>query len=353
VTAAGTGAPSQRRSRPEPTFRGTPPFPDAAPAALANAQLRANLSRATTTIRTKRAAVVDERSDWEDLRLAGAAIKDDVLRRLPELLVQFESAVTAAGGVVHWARDAAEANAIVATIARDAGATEVIKVKSMATQEIELNEALRLAGIDVWETDLAEMIVQLGHDLPSHILVPAIHRNRAEIREIFIREMAAAGRPAPADLSDEPRELAEAARLHLREKFLRARVAVSGANFGVADSGSIVVVESEGYGRMCVTLPDVLVTVMGIEKLVPTWSDLEVFLQLLPRSATAERMNPYTSIWTGVTIGDGPQAFHLILLDNGRSSTLSDPTGRQAHRCIPCSASRNVSPVYERTRGQA
>jgi L-lactate dehydrogenase complex protein LldF len=353
VTAAGTGAPSQRRSRPEPTFRGTPPFPDAAPAALANAQLRANLSRATTTIRTKRAAVVDERSDWEDLRLAGAAIKDDVLRRLPELLVQFESAVTAAGGVVHWARDAAEANAIVATIARDAGATEVIKVKSMATQEIELNEALRLAGIDVWETDLAEMIVQLGHDLPSHILVPAIHRNRAEIREIFIREMAAAGRPAPADLSDEPRELAEAARLHLREKFLRARVAVSGANFGVADSGSIVVVESEGNGRMCVTLPDVLVTVMGIEKLVPTWSDLEVFLQLLPRSATAERMNPYTSIWTGVTIGDGPQAFHLILLDNGRSSTLSDPTGRQALRCIRCSACLNVCPVYERTGGHA
>ena len=194
----------------------------------------------------------------------------------------------------------------------------------MATQEIELNEALRQEGIDVWETDLAEMIVQLGHDLPSHILVPAIHRNRTEIRDIFIDEMGRVGRPAPAGLTDEPPELAEAARLHLREKFLRARVAVSGANFAVAETGTIVVLESEGNGRMCLTLPEVLITVMGIEKLVPTWRDLEVFLQLLPRSSTAERMNPYTSIWTGVTPGDGPQAFHLILLDNGRTDVLSD-----------------------------
>jgi L-lactate dehydrogenase complex protein LldF len=342
-----------RRDRPEPTFRGTPPFPEAARTALADGQLRANLGRATTTIRTKRAAVVAERADWEELRLAGAALKDEVLRDLPALLEQFEGAVTAAGGSVHWARDAAEANAIVAAITRAAGATEVVKVKSMATQEIELNEALRLEGIDVWETDLAEMIVQLGHDLPSHILVPAIHRNRSEIRDIFIDEMGRVGRPAPAGLSDVPTELAEAARLHLREKFLRARVAVSGANFGVAATGTVVVVESEGNGRMCLTLPETLITVMGIEKLVPTWRDLEVFLQLLPRSATAERMNPYTSLWTGVTPGDGPQAFHLILLDNGRTDTLSDPTGRQALRCIRCSACLNVCPVYERTGGRA
>ena len=197
------------------------------------------------------------------------------------------------------------------------------------------------------------MIVQLGHDLPSHILVPAIHRNRSEIRDIFIDEMGRVGRPAPAGLTDDPPELAEAARLHLREKFLRAKVAVSGANFAVAETGSVVVVESEGNGRMCLTLPEVLITVMGIEKLVPTWRDLEVFLQLLPRSATAERMNPYTSIWTGVTPGDGPQAFHLILLDNGRTDVLSDTLGRQALRCIRCSACLNVCPVYERTGGQA
>jgi L-lactate dehydrogenase complex protein LldF len=349
----GRSAGTERRSRPEPTFAGTPPFPEAAKVALADRQLRANLGRATSTIRTKRAAVVAERTDWEALRVAGAATKDEVLRDLPALLEQLERAVTAAGGTVHWARDAAEANAIVAGIARGVGATEVVKVKSMATQEIELNEALRLEGIDVWETDLAEMIVQLGHDLPSHILVPAIHRNRTEIRAIFIDEMGRVGRPAPADLTDDPPELAEAARLHLREKFLRARVAVSGANFAVAETGTIVVVESEGNGRMCLTLPEVLVTVMGIEKLVPTWRDLEVFLQLLPRSSTAERMNPYTSMWTGVTAGDGPQTFHLILLDNGRTDVLSDTVGRQALRCIRCSACLNVCPVYERTGGQA
>jgi L-lactate dehydrogenase complex protein LldF len=348
-------APVGRPPRPghEPSFSGTPPFPEAARAALANEQLRANLGRATATIRTKRAKVVAERADWEALRLAGAAIKDEVMRDMAALLEQLELNVTAAGGAVHWARDAAEANAIVARIARDHDATEVVKVKSMATQEIELNEALRQEGIDVWETDLAEMIVQLGHDLPSHILVPAIHRNRTEVRDIFIDEMGRVGRPAPAGMTDEPAELAEAARLHLREKFLRARVAISGANFAVAETGTVVVVESEGNGRMCLTLPEVLITVMGIEKLVPTWRDLEVFLQLLPRSSTAERMNPYTSMWTGVTEGDGPGTFHLILLDNGRTDVLSDTVGRQALRCIRCSACLNVCPVYERTGGQA
>jgi L-lactate dehydrogenase complex protein LldF len=338
---------------PAPSFAGTPPFPTAAKAALADAQLRANLGRATTTIREKRARAVGEVEDWEQLRLAGAAIKDDVLARLPELLDELERNVTAAGGEVHWARDAAEANAIVARLVKAAGSDEVVKVKSMVTQEIELNEALAKAGIAAWETDLAELIVQLGHDLPSHILVPAIHRNRAEIREIFRREMAAAGRPAPDDLTDEPRALAEAARLHLREKFLRARVAVSGANFAIAETGTVMVVESEGNGRMCLTLPETLITVMGIEKLLPSWQDLEVFLTLLPRSSTAERMNPYTSMWTGVTPGDGPQAFHLVLLDAGRTDTLSDGVGRQALRCIRCSACLNVCPVYERTGGRA
>ncbi len=336
-----------------PSFADTPPFPEAAREALANTQLRTNLHRATNTIRDKRARAVAERPDWEELRLAGAAIKDDVLARLPELLLLLEDAVTTAGGIVHWARDGAEAGAIVAAIARDHGVSELVKVKSMTTQEIELNESLARAGIAAWETDLAELIVQLGHDLPSHILVPAIHRNRSEIRSIFEAEMGRAGRPAPAGMTDEPRELAEAARLHLREKFLRARMAVSGANFAIADAGAIVVVESEGNGRMCLTLPDVLVTVMGIEKLLPTWQDLEVFLQLLPRSSTAERMNPYTSIWTGVTPGDGPQEFHLILLDGGRTDVLADEVGRQTLRCIRCSACLNVCPVYERTGGQA
>ena len=325
------------------------PFPAAARVALGDEQLRANLGRATATIRAKREAVVGEVPDWAELRAAGAAIKDQVLANLDDLLLQLEAAVTAAGGVVHWARDAREANAIVTDLVKRTGADEVVKVKSMVTQEIGLNEALAEAGIAAWETDLAELIVQLADDKPSHILVPAIHKNRTEIRDLFLREIPS----APADLTDDPAALAGLARTHLREKFLTAKVAVSGANFAVAETGTLVVVESEGNGRMCLTLPEVLITVMGIEKLVPTWQDLEVFLQLLPRSSTGERMNPYTSMWTGVTPGDGPQEFHLVLLDNGRTAVLADPDGRAALRCIRCSACLNVCPVYERTGGHA
>jgi L-lactate dehydrogenase complex protein LldF len=330
-----------------------PAFPAAARAALADSQLRANLAHATGTIRGKRLRVVGEVEDWEELRLAGAAIKDNTLRHLDQHLLTLESALTARGATVHWARDADEACRIVAQVAKDNAVDEVVKVKSMATQEIALNEALAAEGVAAWETDLAELIVQLGDDLPSHILVPAIHRNRAEIKAIFQRTMAAAGRPAPDDLTDEPARLAEAARLHLREKFLRARMAVSGANFAVAETGTLVVVESEGNGRMCLTLPEILVSVVGIEKVVPTYDDLDVFLQLLPRSSTGERMNPYTSTWTGVTPGDGPQQVHVVLLDNGRTRALADELGRQALRCIRCSACLNVCPVYERTGGHA
>jgi L-lactate dehydrogenase complex protein LldF len=335
------------------TFVGMPSFPSAARAALADTQLRRNLAHATGTIRGKRARVVEEVEEWEELRLAGAAIKDNTLRRLDEHLLTLEAALEARGATVHWARDAEEACRVVAEVAKGHGVDEVVKVKSMATQEIELNEALAAEGIAAWETDLAELIVQLGDDLPSHILVPAIHRNRAEIREIFRERMGTAGRPAPEDLSDDPAELAGAARLHLRERFLKARMAVSGANFAVADTGTLVVVESEGNGRMCLTLPDVLVSVVGIEKVVPTWTDLDVFLQLLPRSSTGERMNPYTSTWSGVTPGDGPQEVHVVLLDNGRTRALADEVGRQALRCIRCSACLNVCPVYERTGGHA
>jgi L-lactate dehydrogenase complex protein LldF len=336
------------------TLRGEHPFPEAARAALANGQLRRNLGHATRTIRGKRAAVVGEVPDWEELRDAGAAVKDDVLARLPELLEQFEAAFTARGGHVHWARDADEANRIVtelvtATGSDDDPVRQVVKVKSMATQETGLNEALAEAGIAAVETDLAELIVQLADDKPSHILVPAIHRNRAEIRRIFLEHMPGAD---PA-LTEEPRVLAMAARAYLRRTFLAARVAVSGANFAVAETGTLAVVESEGNGRMCLTLPQTLITVMGIEKLVPTWQDLEVFLQLLPRSSTGERMNPYTSLWTGVIPGDGPQDVHVVLLDNGRTAALADRVGRAALRCIRCSACLNVCPVYERTGGHA
>ena len=335
------------------TYLGMPSFPVAAKAATRDERLRGNLRRATHTIRDRRARAVAELDDWSALRAAGKAIKDQTLRHLDDYLIEMETKVVEAGGHVHWAADAAEANRLVAELTKSVGATEVVKVKSMATQEIGLNEALAAEGIDAWETDLAELIVQLGEDRPSHILVPAIHRNRDEIRQIFRTQMHRYGRPAPDDLSNRPADLAEAARLHLREKFLRAKVAVSGANFLIAETGTVVVVESEGNGRMCLTLPDTLITVAGIEKVLPTWRDLEVFLQLLPRSSTAERMNPYTSMWTGVTPGDGPSDFHLILLDNGRTATLADKVGRQALRCIRCSACLNVCPVYERAGGHA
>jgi L-lactate dehydrogenase complex protein LldF len=322
-------------------------FPHAAREAVRDSQLRANLARATRTIRDKRARVVGELTDWEELREAGARIKDDALLDLDRQLQRLEASVEAAGGTVHWARDGAAANRVVASVARSHGLREVAKVKSIATDEIGLNEALERDGIAALETDLAELIVQLAHDRQSHILVPAIHLNRAEIRDVFRRELGARG------LGDDPAALTEVARRYLRERFLSARMGVSGANFAVAETGAVCVVESEGNGRMCTTLPDVLVTVMGIEKVVPSWRDMEVMLQLLPRSSTGERMNPYTSLWTGVRDEDGPREFHLVLLDNGRTRALADRVGRQALRCIRCSACLNVCPVYSRTGGHA
>jgi L-lactate dehydrogenase complex protein LldF len=330
-------------------LRGDRKFPKAAHTELRNGQLRENLHNATHTIRAKRLQVTAELPDWEPLRDAGSAIKTDTMNRLPELLEQLEERVTAAGGTVHWARDAVEANEIVTRLVEATGSKDVIKVKSMATQEIGLNEHLEARGIQAYETDLAELIVQLAHDKPSHILVPAIHRNREEIRQIFLKGIPG----VDPGLDSVPAHLAAAARAYLREKFMTTKVAVSGANFGIAETGTLSVVESEGNGRMCLTLPETLITVMGIEKVLPRYSDLEVFFQLLPRSSTGERMNPYTSLWTGVTPGDGPQDFHLVLLDNGRTAALADKVGREALNCIRCSACLNVCPVYERAGGHA
>jgi L-lactate dehydrogenase complex protein LldF len=191
------------------------------------------------------------------------------------------------------------------------------------------------------------MIIQLANDRPSHILVPAIHMGRSEIRDLFARSF-----DLPS-LSDDPRELTAVARRVLRERFMRVAVGISGANFAVAETGTIVIVESEGNGRMCTTLPRMLISVMGIEKALPRLADLGVLLTLLPRSSTGERMNPYTTLFTGVHPGDGPEEFHLVLLDGGRTQTLADAEGSQALRCIRCSACLNVCPVYERAGGHA
>jgi L-lactate dehydrogenase complex protein LldF len=323
-------------------------FPDQARVALANPQLRRNLGKATSTIRSKRERAVGELPDWEALRQAGAAIKEETLTHLDRYLLQLEASVREAGGQVHWAEDSRMANQIIVELVQAAGAKRAVKVKSLTSDEILLNEALAVAGITAIETDLAELIIQLAHERSSHILVPAIHKNRSEIRDLFRRTIAQG-----EDLTDEPQALAAAARTYLRRQFLSTPVAISGANFAVAETGTICVVESEGNGRMCLTLPQTLITLMGIEKIIPTFRDLEVFLQLLPRSSTGERMNPYTSLWSGVTAGDGPQAFHLILLDNGRTQVLADRVGRQTLRCIRCSACLNICPVYSRAGGHA
>ena len=323
---------------------------------MGDSQLRKNVRHATKVIQTKRSRVVGEMPDWEDLREAGKQIRQHTMRHLDFYLEQFEQNCTAAGGVVHWTRNAEEARQIVVRLVKESGAeggspTEVIKIKSMTTEEIQLNKALEAAGIHAYETDLAELIIQLGHDQPSHIVVPALHKNRAQIREIFRREMNL------PDLGGTPQDLADAARKFLREKFLRVKTAVSGANFLIAETGGVCIVESEGNGRMCLTLPETLISVAGIDKVIPRFQDLEVLLQTLPRSATGERMNPYNSIWAGVDKtsrgGDGPRNFHVVLMDNARTEILADQEARQTLQCIRCGACQNACPVYQQTGGHA
>lgn len=324
-----------------------PKFPAAAKKLIGNTQLRHNVRHATDVIRNKRAKVVAEVPDWEQLRQSAHEIKQHTLRHLDFYLEQFEASCKAAGGQVHWARDADEANGIVIGLLRSHQAKEVIKVKTMTSDEVRMNAALEEAGITPIETDLADLIVQMGNDKPSHIVVPALHRNKMEIRRLFMQKMKL------DELGDQPEDLTAAARTYLREKFLRVPFAISGANFAVAETGTLCVVESEGNGRMCLTLPEVLISLVGIEKLVPRFTDLEVFLQLLPRSATGERMNPYNSLWTGVTPGDGPREFHVILLNNGRTEVLKDEESRETLDCIRCGACLNACPVYRQTGGHA
>jgi len=323
------------------------PFPQAALPVLRNPQLRKNVAHAIDVIQAKRGKLVAEKTDWQQLRDAASAIRAHALDHLGFYLEQFEANCTAAGGHVHWATDTADARRIILDLLRQQNASEVIKIKTMTSAEIQLNPALEAAGVSVFETDLAEIILQLGEQEPSHIVVPALHVNRAQVREIFARTMGL------KDLSDDPQALTAAARHYLRQKFLRVPTAISGANFLIAETGGVAIVESEGNGRMCLTLPRTMITLAGIEKVIPRFQDLEVMLQVLARSATGERMNPYTSLWTGVTPGDGPQNFHVVLLDNGRSSILARPRHRQTLQCIRCGACMNSCPVYRQTGGHA
>lgn len=303
-----------------------------------------------------RAARVAELPHFEQLRQMASDIRLHTIETLDFYLEQLEEKVTAAGGRVHWAATAEDARQIVLDIARRNNVRLAVKSKSMATEEIALNHALEAAGIEALETDLGEYIIQLAGTGPSHIIVPAVHLTKEEIAAIFSEKL---GVEAPAD----PVELTRIAHEVLREKFLRAEMGISGANFLVAETGTLVMVTNEGNGRMCTTLPDLHVAVVGIDKVIPDWDSLTVFLKLLARSATGQKLSTYTQFITGPRASPeqsrrdegefGPREFHLVLLDNGRSNVLRDPIGREVFKCIRCGACANVCPVYKNVGGFA
>jgi L-lactate dehydrogenase complex protein LldF len=307
------------------------------------------VQQATGRFLGTRAQRVAEMPQWEELRQAAHELRIHTLLHLDHYLEQLERQVLAAGGHVHWAVDAAQARDIVLGIARQHAVRQAVKVKSMATEEIGLNQALQAAGIEVFETDLGEFIIQLAGTGPSHIIVPAVHLKKEEIAALFREKL---GRDAPTDAAS----LTAIARATLRQKFLSAEMGISGANFLVAETGTLVMVTNEGNGRMCTSLPDLHVAVVGIDKVVPDWDSLTVLLKLLARSATGQKLSTYTSFITGPRRAEGeggPQELHLVLLDNGRTRILEDPIGRETLKCIRCGCCLNVCPVYKQVGGFA
>jgi L-lactate dehydrogenase complex protein LldF len=313
------------------------------------ANIPSAVQQATDRFLDTRAARIAELPQWEDLRQAGHEIRLHTLLHLDSYLEMLAQKVEQAGGQVHWAEDAAQARQIVIAIARQHNVRTAVKVKSMATEEIGLNHALDEIGIKAYETDLGEFIIQLAGTGPSHIIVPAVHLKKEEIAALFREKL---GVEAP----DDPLQLAAIARQTLRERFLAADMGISGANFLVAETGTLVIVSNEGNGRMCTTLPDLHVAIVGIDKVVPDWESLTVLLKLLARSATGQKLSAYTSFITGpgqTEGGGGSKEFHLVLLDNGRSRVLRDPIGRETLKCIRCGCCLNVCPVYKSVGGFA
>ena len=326
----------------------TEKFIENSQAATENAGLQSRL-RVLNRFTVMREVAFRDLEDGEALRDRARAIKEETINRLDEYLVQLEESVTRAGGTVHWARTADDAVGIILELARKNSVKRVVKSKSMATEEIELNEALESVGIEAVETDLGEYIVQLAREKPSHILAPAIHKSKGDVTDLF-REKLGTG-----DLR-EAEELTLAARKQLREKFCTAEMGITGANFAVAETGTIVLVENEGNIRLSTSLPRVHVALMGIEKVVPRLADLAVFLRILARSASGQKMSSYVSFITGARRegeSDGAREFHLVLLDNGRTRILADSEKRESLYCLRCGACLNVCPVYQKIGGHA
>lgn len=316
--------------------------------ALLDPQLRGALRNLTRVFGERREVALTTVADWEGLRERARAIKEETLVHLDRYLDEFAGNAERAGAQIHWARDAAEACGIVMRLLRERNATRVVKSKSMATEEIHLNAALEAEGVNPVETDLGEWIIQLAHETPSHIVVPAIHKSKRQIADLFTKELG-------IEPSDDVAVLTAAARRILRQRFFEAEVGISGVNFGVAETGTILILENEGNIRLTTSLPKAHIAVMGIEKVIPRFADLDVFLKLLPRSGTGQQLTTYQSLITGLKRagGEGPEAVHIILMDNGRSRMLGHPLTRQSLACIRCGACLNACPVYQQIGGHA
>ena len=295
-------------------------------------------------VRSKRDLASKKVDDWERLRNQASSIKDYTLSNLAELLLQFESNAQANGVEVHWAKDAAELNQIVLQIAQEQQVQTIVKSKSMLTEECHLNDFLIKNGIDVVDTDLGERIVQFRNEAPSHIVLPAIHLKKEDVGETFHQHL---GTPKG---NKDPQFLTEAARQHLREKFLSSKLAITGVNFAVADTGEFVVCTNEGNADMGAHLADVHIACMGIEKVIPRREDLSVFLRLLARSATGQLITTYSSHFAKPRNG---QKMHIVLLDNGRTRQLAQEEYRNSLKCIRCAACFNTCPVYRRSGGHS
>ncbi|HLJ43142.1 MAG TPA: LutB/LldF family L-lactate oxidation iron-sulfur protein [Candidatus Binataceae bacterium] len=321
----------------------------ASEAAVADTQLRRKLENATGRHLDHVAATRADFPAYEDERDASRRIKEDSIARLDDLLAQLKERLEANGCRVFVAANAAEARKYIVDLARERGAHRVIKGKSMATEEIALNSALAEAGCEVVETDLGEYIVQLRGERPSHIITPAIHLSKEDIGLLFNEKLH-------VPYTSEPTALTALARERLREVFLAAEMGVTGVNFAIAETGTLVLVENEGNGRMSSTLPEVLVAVMGIEKVIPSMADLSHFLEVLARTATGQKLTTYTNFISGprrAGEADGPREVHVVMLDNGRSAMLADPVLREALYCLRCGACLNVCPIYRRVGGHA
>ncbi|PYI55134.1 LutB/LldF family L-lactate oxidation iron-sulfur protein [Paenibacillus flagellatus] len=315
--------------------------------ALEDDFLRKAVAFTTDKLKTGRLKAMDDFGDWETWRERGRAIREHVVSHLDYYLTQFSDNVAKAGGHVHFCRSGEDAVRAFLDIANKAEAKLVAKGKSMVSEEIHLNERLEQIGIEAVETDLGEYILQLAKETPSHLIIPAIHKNKRQIADLFSDH---AGEPFPA----ETRPLADYARRKLRSIFLEADIGLTGCNFGIAESGTITLVSNEGNGRMVSTIPKIHVVVMGMERLVPTFADVEVMLNLLARSATGQKLTTYTSFITGPRREgdlDGPEELHVLVLDNGRSSQLGDPQFQEVLHCIRCAACLNVCPVYRHVGG--